>query len=275
MIKKRQYIFWFGCVVLIMLSVGCAPSSRQAVLSFFFDGVPVPEAESKNKETVRPATDSLTVTEINTPVDLVVVHQPYREKACGICHNPENMGKLLLPEPDLCYQCHEDLHNFNQVLHGPVDAGYCTQCHNPHSANDSSLLRYKGQELCYSCHDKELLKKNPLHESVSGDCLNCHNAHGGSDQLALQANSCNQCHVPFKNEYKVVHGPVDANMCQECHSSHASDAKNKLITTGQGLCTRCHSLELVLKNEVHDGIEDGDCTDCHNPHGGNDRFMLY
>lgn len=275
MVKKRPYVFFFGGLLLSLLAIGCASSNRQTILSFFFDGVPLPQADSINRNVVTPEIDFSTVTSTPISVDLVYAHKPYQERACDACHNPENMGELLLPEPDLCYQCHDDLHASNKVLHGPVDAGYCTQCHNPHSAKDSSLLRYQGKALCFSCHDGKLLDKNPLHKGIADNCLTCHNAHGGSDQLALKANSCSQCHAPFNNEYKVVHGPVAANLCQECHSSHSSKTKNKLIATGQSLCTRCHALALVLKNEMHEGIENADCTECHNPHGGEDRLMLY
>jgi predicted CXXCH cytochrome family protein len=31
----------------------------------------------------------------------------------------------------------------------------------------------------------------------------------------------------------------------------------------------------VLKNEIHEGLEEMACSDCHNPHGGEDMNFLY
>ena len=31
----------------------------------------------------------------------------------------------------------------------------------------------------------------------------------------------------------------------------------------------------VLRNEIHQDLEGMECTDCHNPHGGEDKYILY
>jgi len=275
MLKKVKNYGFTGYLLILILFIGCVPTSKQSVLSFFFDGVSNIETQHLNANQTKAQADSSIISKPNLAEILVYSHQPYKERACDLCHNSHNLGEFILPEPELCYQCHDDLHTSLQILHAPVEAGYCSQCHNPHSANDSSLLLFKGNDLCFYCHDSELLDKNPLHKGITESCLNCHSAHGGTNNIALQANSCNKCHQSIKDQFAVVHGPVDADLCQECHSSHTSTSDNKLLSSGQNLCLKCHPMQMVMKNEMHLDIQDGACTNCHNPHGGADRFMLY
>ncbi|NOX85830.1 MAG: hypothetical protein GXO86_07695 [Chlorobi bacterium] len=115
-----------------------------------------------------------------------IFHPPYQEKECANCHNQGQMGKLLEPLPGLCYQCHESFGDQYQVLHGPVDAGFCTQCHNPHMSKNKFLLIRTGQNLCLNCHLSKDVFKNEAHSDIEdADCTECHNPHGGEDRFIL------------------------------------------------------------------------------------------
>ncbi|MCB0292107.1 MAG: hypothetical protein KDH97_17765, partial [Calditrichaeota bacterium] len=89
---------------------------------------------------------------------------------------------LVMPQSELCYECHDDDREKYAHLHGPVGGGYCTTCHNPHRAENPHLLRMTPEELCFYCHQQEDVYRNDTHEDVlAGECLDCHNPHGGED----------------------------------------------------------------------------------------------
>jgi predicted CXXCH cytochrome family protein len=120
-------------------------------------------------------------------MEALLVHFPYAERECAACHDPNSLGTLQEPQPDLCYMCHEDYSRSYTYLHGPVAGGYCTSCHHPHLSENAHLLRFTGSELCYYCHRKEGVLKNDMHTDLEGmDCCDCHNAHGGEDRYIFQ-----------------------------------------------------------------------------------------
>jgi predicted CXXCH cytochrome family protein len=177
-----------GIVVGIFLN-GCSPLAGKRLLTLFFDGVPAADTSR-----VRIPADSLRSADQlvpgepgpETPLTSLVVHYPYGERECGVCHDPNSLGSMVEPEPGLCYMCHDDYNNSYSWLHGPVAGGYCTACHDPHSSREGSLLKLTGNSLCFHCHREEDVLKNDMHAEL-GDmsCTDCHNPHGGEDQLIL------------------------------------------------------------------------------------------
>lgn len=161
------------------------------------------------------------------------VHSPLKDGAsCLNCHNPHSSpeNKLLISSPnDLCFVCHNKtivkdsvrIRNISQILqkaksvHPPVESGGCTNCHNPHFAENRALLIGKFPkeqyvkataetfELCFMCHDKDLLEKQTTEAAtnfrngtknlhfvhVSGDkgrnCIMCHDVHGAVNERLI------------------------------------------------------------------------------------------
>ncbi|MGD9897701.1 MAG: cytochrome c3 family protein [Calditrichaceae bacterium] len=180
----RTHITFIFLLAAIALLVACHPESRHKVLSTFFDGVPDPEA----KQSVTMDTVSVTVNDSGIPVSpksdrpKMTIHPVYAEKSCDACHVPEKGNALIDEQPGLCYQCHEDFSGNYEALHGPVGAGFCTECHNPHLSKNEHLLVRTGQELCLFCHQSEDVFKNEAHQDLGDtNCLDCHNPHGGED----------------------------------------------------------------------------------------------
>jgi len=176
------------CCLLILVS--CSPGTNYKILSFFFDGVPDPNAPEQTKP------DSLSVNAVK-PVRVQqnrsrflqenYLHPPYKDKECGDCHDIDQGFKLVEKMPELCFTCHDDFSEEYPVLHGPVAMGACTECHHPHLAKNKKLLKRTGQDLCLYCHDKVDILKNEAHEDLTDDtCTDCHNAHGGEDQYFLE-----------------------------------------------------------------------------------------
>ena len=174
--------------VLSFFDFACSPMARYKVLSIFFDGVPNPSQVSLVDTTA--VADRRALEERLRRLRMgpqYVFHPPYQDRDCSSCHDIQAGNRLLSPQPDLCYGCHDDFRDSYEFLHGPVAGGYCTACHNPHMAKNPKLLFAKGQDLCLFCHEKRDVFANPVHLDIGEtDCTECHNPHGGDDRLLLQ-----------------------------------------------------------------------------------------
>jgi predicted CXXCH cytochrome family protein len=173
----------------MILLCSCSPQVGKSLLNFFFDGVPendstalvadqgivLPGVANKEEEDIVPQQQSLWI------------HYPYAERECVACHNEQSLGSMTEPEPGLCYICHMDLSEEYTYLHGPVAGGYCSSCHDPHSAENEKLLRFPGDQLCFYCHAENDVHRNEMHMDLDGMvCTDCHNPHGGEDKYIFQ-----------------------------------------------------------------------------------------
>lgn len=170
-----------------VIVISCSPKSNYKVLSVIFDGVPDPYlADSIAKNDSLQKVEDILFRTLEPEKPQFVFHPPYLEKDCAICHDQNVMGRLLFPMPGLCYQCHENFNDQYVALHGPVDAGFCTECHNPHMNKNENLLIREGQELCFQCHTAEDIFRNETHTDIEDvNCTECHNPHGGEDRFIL------------------------------------------------------------------------------------------
>ena len=264
----KKHIFFF--VIITSLFIACSPEISYKVLSFLFDGVPDPdENEIVAVNDSLSQIDSIATERVIKPQ--FVLHPPYKERACTNCHDRSTMGKLLKPQPELCYQCHEDFNETYGFLHGPVAGGYCTACHNPHMAKFEKLLLRQGKQLCLHCHNSARILKNEFHIDLKDtNCIRCHNPHGGENRYMPQPGLCYQCHEDFNETYNFLHGPVAGEYCTICHSPHSSKSEKLISRSGQQVCLYCHNPKQVFSSEPHEDIENTNCTECHNPHGSPD-----
>ena len=163
----------------------CSPEAGKKTLNFFFDGVPSKDVLGQSTSTDSLIGSDTIVTTLNAPSDLqTIYHIPYLDKECAGCHDRTSMGKLVMPQPRLCYQCHENFGEKYYVLHGPVAGGYCSDCHHPHYAKEKNLLKRTGQDLCLNCHVPGEGFNTIIHEGIENtNCTECHNPHGGEDRL--------------------------------------------------------------------------------------------
>lgn len=182
MISLRQIQPLLLLSLLMLLVSQCSPHAGKSMLHFFFDGVPVSDSNVvAGKVPAGPVADTSAV-----PLEALayidpeeMVHYPYGERECAMCHDERSLGNMVEPQPGLCYLCHEDLVQSYGYLHGPVAGGYCTACHDPHRSKNQHLLRLTGEALCFYCHSKASVLKNEMHQDLEGMvCMDCHNAHG-------------------------------------------------------------------------------------------------
>lgn len=185
MALKIKYVF----IIVLFSLIAFLTSCSHKTLSFFFDGVPYPDnpliIASNYSSNPTAMVRINNITEVKAKPEMHY-HMPFLDKDCNACHNEKLMGKYLLPQPALCYQCHVDFSTIYTNLHLPVEAGECTACHSPHMAERGGLLLQTGRKLCLSCHDKGDVVKLKSHEGTGdADCTECHNPHGGSERTLL------------------------------------------------------------------------------------------
>ncbi len=207
-------------------------------------------------------------------------------ETCSDCHRTgdKKVNYKRLKPARTCQTggCHEDLGQ-GKFVHGPVGAGTCIHCHNPHGSFDTPLMSRTGKELCTVCHtdSNDFFTKSHQHSPVEeGDCLSCHTPHESEAQFQLRAVStgelCFNCHD--RDSYlggSTVHAPLEELECTLCHNAHAADGANLLSQQGNDLCFECHEDkkgDLDLAHQ-HDPVGD-DCLSCHVVHSSDHSGLL-
>lgn len=153
----------------------------------------------------------------------------YQEEKCSACHSTHFSAfpaLLTAAEQDVCLSCHgqDDYSKSNALkniakeiegkphLHGPLQKGKCSSCHNPHGSDYYRLLKgeypqdfyqpyVKGSyDFCLGCHDKNMLRfpDTSIYTGFRNGKQNLHYVH-------------------VSNKYK-------GRTCRACHEPHASDA---------------------------------------------------
>jgi predicted CXXCH cytochrome family protein len=154
--------------------LGCSPQKHYQTLSFFFDGVPAPDAGGTHRTGAE-----------GQPIRYL--HKPYADGKCGGCHASDNM-EMSISRPvtmtpitsSVCLKCHGKMPSQYPVMHGPVAAAVCLMCHSPHESPVPHLLLSSAPRLCVQCHAPEMMvPARPEHKDEKADCLGCHFGHGG------------------------------------------------------------------------------------------------
>lgn len=196
MLYRTRYTV-VGLIAVAFLStliISCNPVQRHKVLTFFFDGVPplggrevVAEASATTNMNFQPGQ----TTPPAQPKVVWFIHEP--QKDCAGCHGSRKRRgfstevKLVTKVPELCYECHEGFSAMQGWVHGPVAAGQCLICHDPHKSENEHLLKCPIPELCNFCHEKEEIALVPDHsEEAYLMCNNCHESHTSSERSLLK-----------------------------------------------------------------------------------------
>ena len=208
---------------------------------------------------------------------------------CASCHvqAPANAHRFTDKQ---CVACHQMKGPKDKFVHGPVAAGDCLTCHNPHGSEEPQLVRAFGAELCQGCHvdmKATLAEKRFVHEPVKEDCASCHNPHASPARYQLRqetADQCFACHKTLKPKIAAARVKHDAvkieRQCVNCHDPHAGDFAKQLRSTTMELCLKCHDREqeapsgtvqnikgwLEAHTDLHGPIREQDCVGCHSPH---------
>jgi predicted CXXCH cytochrome family protein len=167
----RVLLAFAALLLIVPAGQGCAPATRYHILSFFFDGVPLPEgmqapAKTGASPNAKPAAQKI----------VVARHAPYAKKQCSACHTPMT-NTLLASVPELCFRCHKMGQSEKRYVHAPSLAGFCRLCHDPHASTHPFLLLASPREMCFYCHNPEDIAKNQAHGDNEAPCTQCHNPH--------------------------------------------------------------------------------------------------
>ncbi|MGC2423264.1 MAG: cytochrome c3 family protein [Nitrospirota bacterium] len=220
-----------------------------------------------------------------------VFHTPGKEEQCQECHQMNlTQAEIETGMDKSCFECHGNLLT-SVYVHGPVNVGICTVCHDP----DSTPNRYRIQEddkpLCYSCHDdrrKVDEGKKLQHGPVgAGMCTVCHDPHGSPFEFQLvkpRTEICLMCHQDDANrwlDYSSLHPPFKRGECYRCHDPHSADYKYNLKADRKDICMLCHTVP--IPGHLHEPgkvpqfalpedfpLDDEGktmCLTCHDPHG--------
>lgn len=207
-----------AALALALLAAGCSAPSRERWLEALFDDPPRADADATAAAGPGKAVDAA-----REPAFAGSSHAPYGAGACQVCHDlagstsfpggggwpgrepdarraaqskqPASSGtaRLRLPVDRLCGGCHDDLDaealaRTRRVVHGPIAAGDCVYCHDPHRSHHPHLLRRaEAGELCVSCHDQESAEKRCSDpEAATRSCIDCHDPHAAQRRGLLR-----------------------------------------------------------------------------------------
>jgi DmsE family decaheme c-type cytochrome len=167
---------------------------------------------------------------------------------CNECHKSHKTtakNMLYKSDPDLCYDCHQQMQARAQFpSHHPIREGKmkCADCHNPHGSEFDIFSALNVNDLCYECHAE---KQGPFiyeHQPVEEDCSLCHDPHGTIANNLLKQNEpflCLRCHTGHRGVQLAGSHPSMSSFvtsCTQCHSQvHGSDLPSQ---SGMGALTR-------------------------------------
>jgi predicted CXXCH cytochrome family protein len=159
------------------------------VLCLLFDGVPPPKGMEPCDGTPGGAAGGAVIAKAGNDAEnkagRYTEHGPYAAKLCEGCHMRQT-NKLILPMEDLCLNCHA-LDTSTKNMHGPLAAGGCVVCHNPHGSGNEYLLVSKAKDFCLYCHQQEDILKKEVHKAGENGCTTCHDAHGSDNDYLLRS----------------------------------------------------------------------------------------
>jgi len=242
------------------------------MLTFFFDGVPIPERSKENNTELPSDIENTKRSEISNKEKKTAqssTHDPYKKKLCNSCHTQSTKATPTV-NSQFCYNCHAKDDLAEELNHLPASNGECLQCHDPHSSQYPSLLIRPTSKLCFACHSAQDVDYQERHEPLEDQsgCEKCHFPHGGKRSAFLKSdrNICQRCH-PVSETAKVLHLPVKTGNCRKCHLDHNSDNPDNLISDNfEQLCMGCHEPDELASELNHFPAAEGNCLECHDPH---------
>lgn len=164
---------------------------------------------------------------------------------CENCHTAaSDKGKTTITPVatggDLCVMCHEA--KKDPVVHGPVKAGQCLICHDPHATDFVAHTRVATNELCLSCHGVRQVQGEMV--SLIGSQKIAMADYDAIPKIELdrtQRFGHPWVTHPVAQVADLLH-PGEKMSCLSCHTPHASAEENLIVAVkgAQNVCFACH-----------------------------------
>lgn len=166
---------------------------------------------------------------------------------CDSCHQAasdkdtqKTTITLTATGADLCAMCHEATKD--PVVHGPVKAGQCLSCHDPHASEFQAHTRADGNALCLACHSPRRTTGDTvtLFKSVSIP------AQDFEAIPKIQLDPMMRLGHPWAThpvaEISNPLNPKEKMSCLSCHQPHSSSQQRLVIASvkGKDICDTCH-----------------------------------
>src|SRR5690606_7579552 len=155
----------------------------------------------------------------------------------------QDLSQLTVGPSCITADCHGDLRG-RDFLHGPLNLNQCQPCHIP--VDNRHVFQKRSADegsVCLICHETPAAQP-VVHAPFAADCALCHDPHGGDNRYFVKggtgAEGCYRCHSDFREDLKMVHGPVALGECLACHTPHQSAHKGLLVEDRASLCQSCH-----------------------------------
>ena len=150
--------------------------------------------------------------------------------------------------------CHDSLLR-HKVLHGPVAAQKCLDCHKYQEPAEHKFTSISApNQECTRCHDMKL--KSVVHAPVQhGNCMSCHDPHGSDYPNSLRTDPakvlCQTCHTQGRDAGRAfVHTVLANGPCSTCHETHSAENPHLLKQPVQSLCISCHKQSVPVPGEA-------------------------
>jgi DmsE family decaheme c-type cytochrome len=195
--------------------------------------------------------------------------------------------------PGVCYRCHEDYKEFQQIA-GPHQIcgpnGFnCTTCHDAHG----SIIERSRKDLCLECHkgSPTMAWHMSIHELSGVACTDCHNPHPSTKVPRLvnishtdvnrpkrlmmsvqEPEACYKCHpkifamASLPSHHPIKEGKMTCSDCHDAHGQRNGNLKADGVKSVNQLCYKCHAEKQGPFAYPHP-VVDENCAYCHDPHG--------
>jgi len=221
--------------------------------------------------------------------------QPKQQQLPSLRGTSNHLGAVA---PNICYKCHTDYQEFQQVA-GPHQIcgpnGFnCTTCHDPHG----KILEGTRVELCLQCHSQHapvMAWDSTIHRLNGVACTDCHNPHPRTCvpqfvdirhtdirrpprrmMSVFEPDTCYKCHPKIYGLNALPsHHPIKEGkmVCSDCHDPHGQTERNLKEATVNLVCYRCHAEKQGPFVFQHPPVEEN-CAICHEPHGSVTNNLL-
>ncbi len=178
--RRRAWQVSLAGLAVLMVWAGCnVTNENYSLLSFFFDGVPDPNAPA--------LPDGTTDINLIRQSPTYTIHPPFAEEKCVDCHGKRFATQGV--DASVCLKCHENIPSSQPRMHGPVVALACLWCHAPHESPYAALFKGQPRQVCAECHGPDMLGTDTVPEHLpeaTESCLDCHFGHGGVSRYFLR-----------------------------------------------------------------------------------------